>query len=211
MRGVPWWGLASSAAAPVLIVGGWTVAAALQPRHFDPVSSSISALAAAGATDRWVLTLALLGVGICHVLTGLALRPAALAGRLILMTGGIAAIMVAANPEHAGGVGTLPHTFWATLGFTALAVWPIAGWKRGPSVPYALRPAVTAAAAAVQLCLLAWFDTEVITASAQVGLAERVLAVAQAVWPLAVVVICRRSQSARHGPARAAASTPGVG
>ena len=71
MRGVPWWGLASSSTAPVLIVGGWTLAARLQPRHFDPVSSSISALAAAGATDRRVLTLALLGVGIRHVLTGL--------------------------------------------------------------------------------------------------------------------------------------------
>jgi hypothetical membrane protein len=211
VRGVPWWGLASSAAAPVLIVGGWSVAAGLQPHHFDPVSGSISALAAAGVTDRWVLTLALLGVGACHIITGLALRPAALAGRLILMTGGLAAIMVAANPEHARGVGTLPHTFWATLGFTALAVWPIAGWKRGPSVPYGLRPAVAVGAAAVQLCLLAWFDAEVITAAAQVGLAERVLAVAQAIWPLAVVVTCRWSQSARHGLAAAAASPPAVG
>ncbi len=127
------------------------------------------------------------------------------------MTGGLAAIMVAANPEHAGGVGTLPHTFWATLGFTALAVWPIAGWKRGPAVPYGLRPAVTAAAAAVQLCLLAWFDAEVITASVQVGLAERVLAVAQAIWPLAVVVTCRWSQSARRGLAPAAASPSAMG
>jgi hypothetical protein len=157
-----------------------------------------------------VLTLALLGVGICHVLTGLALRPAAAAGRLILMTGGIAAIMVAANPEHAGGVGTLPHTFWATLGFTALAVWPIAGWKRGPGVPYGVRPAVAVAAAAVQLGLLAWFDTEVITASGQIGLAERVLAVAQAIWPLAVVLTCRWSQRAWPGLAVVAASPPGV-
>ncbi len=204
MRGVPWWGLASSAAAPVLIVGGWTVAAGLQPHHFDPVSSSISALAAVGVTDRWVLTLALLGVGVCHVMTSLALRPAAVAGRLMLMTGGVAAIMVAVNPEHAGGVGTLPHTFWATLGFTALAVWPIGGWKRGPSAPYGLRPAVSAGAAAVQLCLLAWSDAEVITASSQAGLAERVLAVAQAIWPLAVVLTCRWSQSVGvASPARA--------
>jgi hypothetical protein len=34
MRGVPWWGVVSSAAAPVLMVGGWTAAASLQPR-FD--------------------------------------------------------------------------------------------------------------------------------------------------------------------------------
>ena len=45
MRGVPWWGVISAAAAPVLLIGGWTVAAGLQPR-FDPVSDTISALAA---------------------------------------------------------------------------------------------------------------------------------------------------------------------
>jgi hypothetical protein len=122
------------------------------------------------------------------------------------MTGGVAAIMVAANPEHAGGIGTVPHTFWATLGFTALAVWPIGAWRRGPSVPYGLRPAVSAGVAGVQLCLLGWFDTEVITASSQAGLAERVLAVAQAIWPLAVVLSCRWNQSPRRGLAAAGAS-----
>jgi hypothetical protein len=30
-RGVPWWGVISSAAAPVLLVAAWTVAAGLQP------------------------------------------------------------------------------------------------------------------------------------------------------------------------------------
>jgi len=174
---------------------GWTVAAGLQPRPFDPVTSTISALGAVDATDRWVLTLALLGVGTCHLITGLALRPAAVAGRLILMTGGLAAIMVAASPERVEGGGTLPHTFWATLGFTALAVWPIAGWKWGPSVPYGLRPSVCAAAAVMQLCLLAWFDAETVTASGQIGLAERVLATAQAIWPLLVVLTCLYSQS----------------
>ena len=31
VRGVPWWGVLSSVAAPVVLIGGWTVAAALQP------------------------------------------------------------------------------------------------------------------------------------------------------------------------------------
>jgi len=77
VRGVPWWGLVSSAVAPVLLVGGWTVAAGLQPGSFNAVADTISSLAAEGAADRWVMTLALAGVGACHVVTGLALRPAA--------------------------------------------------------------------------------------------------------------------------------------
>lgn len=52
VRAVPWWGVVSSAAAPVLMVAGWTVAAGLQPRSFDPVAQPVSVLAAPGAADR---------------------------------------------------------------------------------------------------------------------------------------------------------------
>jgi len=52
VRGVPWWGVLSAAGAPVLLVGGWTVAAALQPGSFSQVTSTISALAAYDFTAR---------------------------------------------------------------------------------------------------------------------------------------------------------------
>jgi hypothetical protein len=57
----------------------------------------------------------LLAVGVCDVVTGLALRPAATPGRLILIAGGIAGVLVAANPEPARG-SSLAHAFWATIG-----------------------------------------------------------------------------------------------
>jgi len=188
VRSVPWWGLVSSAVAPVLLACGWAVAAGLQPGSFDAVSQTISALAADGAADRWVMTGALLGVGACYVLTGLALRPAAPAGRLILIAGGIACILVAANPEPTEGGGSLAHGVWATSCFIALTVWPAASWRRGSGVPWGLRPAVSVSAAAVMVCLLVWFETELITGSGQAGLAERILAEAQAGWPLIVVL-----------------------
>lgn len=204
MRGVPWWGVVSSALAPVLLVCGWTVAAGLQPGSFDAVSRTISALAAEGAADRWVMTLVLLGVGACDVLTGLALRPATSAGRLILITGGVAGMLVAAIPEPAGSGGSLAHAFWATSGFIALTAWPVAGARREPCVPYGLQPAVSAGAAGVMLCLLVWFGAELFAGLGQAGLAERILAETQAVWPLAVVVTAagrlapgRRTQAPR--------------
>jgi hypothetical protein len=60
-------------------------------------------------------------------------------------------------------------------------------------VPAGLRPGVCAGAAGVLLGLLVWFGAELIGGGLQVGLAERVLAGAQAVWPLAVVLACRHS------------------
>ena len=193
VRVVPWWGVNSSAAAPVLLVAAWTVAAALQPRSYDAVGGTVSALAAEGAAARWVMTHAFAVAGACEVLTGLALRPAASAGRLILMAGGAAGVLVAANPQHAGG--SLTHAVWAVLGFTALATWPGGAWRRGPSVPWALRPAVSASAAAMLLGLLAWFGLELVAGAGHVGLAERVMGLAQATWPLAVVLSCRRAST----------------
>jgi hypothetical membrane protein len=195
VRSVPWWGLVSSAVAPVLLVGGWTLAAGLQPGSFDAVSATISSLAAEGAADRWVMTLALAGTGACHMITGLALRPAAAAGRLVLMTGGVAIVLVAAFPEPAGDGGSLSHTFWSTVALVALAVWPLAARSRGPSAPASLRPGVCALAAGVLVGLLVWFGAELIGAGRQLGLAERVLAGAEAGWPLLVVLACRWSQS----------------
>ena len=206
MRGVPWWGLVSSAVAPVLLVGGWTLAAGLQPGSFDAVADTISSLAAQGAADRWVMTLALAGVGACYVVTGLALRPAASAGRLILITGGAATVLVAVFPETAGDGGSLPHTFWATVGFVALAVWPLAAGRRGSLVPAWLGQGVRAGAAGVLLGLLVWFGTELIGGGGQVGLAERVLAGAEAVWPLAVILACRWSQARARMRRRSPAS-----
>jgi hypothetical membrane protein len=191
---VPRWGVVSSAASPVLLIGGWTVAATLQPRPFNQMADTISALAAIGATDRWVMTLIFLVVAICDLVVAAALRPAAPSGRLILAAGAIAGMMVAVNPQHPGG--SVSHAIWAALGFTGLAAWPAGAWRRGPRVPWGLRPAVCAGAVVAQAVLLAWFIWELVTATGQIGLAERFVVAAQAIWPLAVVVSCRAAAAA---------------
>jgi hypothetical membrane protein len=189
MRGVAWWGAISAVAAPVVLIGGWTVAAGLQER-FDPVADTVSDLAAIGATDRWVMNLVFVLVGACYILTALALRPAKTAGRLILIGGAVAGMLVAANPEHGGGFGSVPHFVFASLGLAGLTLWPAWAAKNGPAVPWGLRAAPAAAAVMVQFALLAWFGTELIMAGGQVGLAERVMGAAQTAWPLAVVLSC---------------------
>ena len=193
---MPWWGVVSSTASPVLLIGGWTIAAMLQSRPFNQVADTVSALAAADATDRWVMTLVFLAVGVCDIVTGAALRPAARPGRLILIAGAVSGMMVAANPAHPGG--SLSHAVWAALGFAGLAAWPAWAWRRGPSVPWGLRAAVGAGAVAGQLVLLAWFVGELVSGSGQVGLAERFVGGAQAIWPLVVVLSCRAALAPRH-------------
>ncbi|HEY7260224.1 MAG TPA: DUF998 domain-containing protein [Trebonia sp.] len=192
VREVPWWGIVSSATPPVLLSAGWTIAASLQSRPYDPIANSVSILAGTGATHRWVMTLSFAMAGACEIVTGLMLRPARMAGRLALMAGGIAGVLVAASPVHAGDGAAISHIAWAAVGLAALAVWPLAASRRGPAVPWALRPGVSVRAAVILLVLLAWFGMELITSAGHAGLAERVLGEAQSGWPFIVVMSCRR-------------------
>ena len=50
--------------------------------------------------------------------------------------------------------------------------------------------------------LLVWFGVELSAGGGLTGLAERMLAGAQALWPLAVIVACYRSQRRPRGAAR---------
>lgn len=190
---VAWWGLISSAAAPVLLMGGWTVAAARQRDSFDPVLETISALAAYGADDRWVMTTALAGLGICHVTTAAALRGAAPVGRAILAGGGVATVLVAVFPLPADESGSGAHTVVAATAFLALAVWPaLAGRRDASNVAGPLQPVASVVAAAVLLGLVGWFAAELTSDGDRVGLTERVAAGAQSLWPLVAAWGSRR-------------------
>jgi len=192
---VPWWGVATSVSAPVLLVAGWTIAARLQPGSFDPVSETVSDLMEVGATDRWLMTGALLVVGVCYIVTAAALRPAGAAGRVILIAGALTGMMVAFFPLHPGI--SVWHGIWSVLGFAGLAAWPLGAWRRGPGVPWGLRRPACLAAVAVQLLLLAWFVAEVLLVGGWTGLVERLVGLAQALIPLMVVLSCRLASPRR--------------
>jgi hypothetical protein len=91
------------------MAAGWTIGASLQSRPYDPTADTVSALAGIGATDRWVMTLAFALVGACDIVTGLALRQARMAGRLILMAGGIAGILVGRTGAHGRRCTAIAH------------------------------------------------------------------------------------------------------
>jgi uncharacterized protein DUF998 len=189
---IPWWAVASAGAAPLLLAGGWTLAAARQAAGYDPIRDTISALAAQGATDRWLMTSALLGVGACHVITAAGLGPARWLGRVVLAGGGAATLLVAAFAQSVQGASTA-HAMAAGLAFTAMGAWPAFAGRRGHWAPLLTRGA-SAAAAVLLLGLVAWFAFGV--DGDHRGLGERIAAGAQALWPLAVVLTSRRAVTA---------------
>nr|MDQ2958314.1 DUF998 domain-containing protein [Actinomycetota bacterium] len=117
------WAVCSAVVAPVALIGGWTVAAARQPAGYSSVRNTISALAATGAHDRWIMTVALALLGCSHAVTAAGLRPARGRGRLLLAAGGLATVGVAIFAQPASG-SSKAHVLLATIGFGCLALWP---------------------------------------------------------------------------------------
>ena len=178
---IPWWALLSSGAAPILLIGGWTVASALQPPSFDPLSHTISALAADGATDRWVMTSVLAGIGVCYFVTACGLKRVRPAGRVTLLLGGACSIAVAVFPEPGDGGTTPQHVVATGMGFASLAVWPCLAVEGGSSAPWPLRPATSAFFTALVLASAAWFLVE-LNGHGDAGVAEHVVTGLQELW-----------------------------
>ena len=189
---VPWWALLSSGIAPVLLIGGWLTATTLQPTTYDPVTQTISSLAALDAADRWLMTAVLAAVGVCLIITAYGLSRLRAGGRVALLLGGVCAILVALSPEPGGGATSPQHLVSAAIGFTTLAVWPCLALERGPSVPWPLRPVISLGFTTIVVSSAIWFVLA-LHAHAEAGVAERVVTGLQAVWPTVVTSCLRRA------------------
>ncbi len=178
MKGAGRWAVVSASLALVVPVIGWVVAANLQPVGYDPFRQTISALAAHGATDRWVMTLGLLLLGLAHLITATLLTAIGGPGRGCLAFGGAATVAVAALPQPNPW-----HLVAAGFAFAAFTIWPA----------LALVPDLRGRVAATSVLggLLLWFGLQ-LGSGALLGLSERILVAAEALWPLTVAVMLSR-------------------
>ncbi|MDT7745723.1 MAG: hypothetical protein QOE59_4801, partial [Actinomycetota bacterium] len=183
-----WTTLALALLGPVVLVVGFVTAQAAQPGP-DPWNRSLSALSGQGASSRWIMVGALGAAGVLVVLLALGLRrrvPAA-AWRL-LAAGGVFLVVAGLDPQPVGGYSAV-HMVTAGLAWAAFTAWPLA-LAFSSRVDHRLRWA-SATATAVLIVLMAWFTAQLVTDGAWYGISQRVVILAQAVWP--VVVAATRS------------------
>src|SRR5260370_13882789 len=191
---VPGGAVASAALSPVVMIGGWLAAEALQPPSYSPVGSTISGLACLGGTGRWIMTSALFVVGAGYFVTAAGLPGVRVPARIVLMVAGLSSIGIAVSPEPVRG-STPQHLARTSLGAAAITIWPALTARRAPSQPL-IRARGAGAVTAVFLALRAWvvFETQGGTA---LGLAERLVSAVQVTWPF---VVARRHRRPWPGP-----------
>ncbi len=193
---IPWWGRVSAVLAPVALTGGWLWAGGIT-RGFDPVRSTISDLAAGDAPTHWLMTIALVLTGLAHIVTALGLKPADVAGRTLLGVGGGATLLTAWIPNSIAGHNVVGHMIAAYLAFATLSVWPAVIAVNRADAPLVLRRRFGQLVAIGLGVLVLITIADIITGGATLGLRERLLATAQSLVPLAVVMGCLLAERSR--------------
>jgi hypothetical membrane protein len=203
VKAIAWWVVGAAVSCPILLIGGFSAAAALQPAFYDPVRNTISQLASQGATDSWVMTAALAGVGLCYLVVAIGLWPARAAGRVMLAGGGVATLLIALFQVPNRGDSDR-HEVAVILTVLFCCSWPAFASRRGEAL-LLLRRGPSFAATGVSLGLAAWYALE--SHGALLGLAERCAAAAPPLWLLAVVITSDLTLRRRVSSERTSLST----
>lgn len=190
-RTVPVWAVVSAGLAPVLLIGAWLVADAVQPPSYSPVRQTLSVLAGHAGADRWIMTGAFFLVGGCYLVTAAGLAGVRAPARILLAASGLSTIGIAASPEPASGP-TSRHLAWAVLGAITIAFWPAFAARRRQPRPLVLSTHGSVVATVAFAALLAWLFIET-RGGGDLGLAERTTTSVQATWPFIVILALRRT------------------
>ena len=205
-RYAPVMSVVCAVAAPFVVLAGARYAAAAQPPGYDPVRQTFSALANAGATDHWIMGATLLVLGLGYLVTAAGLPGIGWWARVVLAVGGAGVTAAALFPQPATGYSTW-HMASATLGWLAFTCWPlVVSWPAGGVEPVWPGRGPAWVATVVLAGLMAWFGLELMLGGDRLGLAQRVLVVAQTVWPTVVAVGSFRRGPGAVAPAREPAS-----
>ncbi|GLZ45858.1 hypothetical protein Acsp06_20430 [Actinomycetospora sp. NBRC 106375] len=178
--------LGLAVAAPVVLVAGLLAAQAAWPGP-DAWDQSLSTLAGLGATNRWIMSSALGLVGVLLVLVAAGLR-----GRVptpswvVLAAGGALLVLAGLEPQPVGGY-NMVHMATAGLAWAAFTLWPL-GLAFSRTVDLRLRWASTMTVV-VLVVLVGWFGIQLVTGGTWYGASQRIVVLAQAVWPIVVAAM----------------------
>jgi hypothetical membrane protein len=197
---VPRWTIGTALLAPVVLVGGWLIADALQPASYSPVQQTVSVLAGLSGTDRWVMTAALLLVGSCQIATGAGLTAVRMPARILLILTGLSTLGIAASPEPASGP-TSRHLAFAVSCVVTTAVWPVLVARRAPARPWILSVYGCATMTVIFAGLSCWLLVAARDGVGDLGMVERLTSAAQGLFPFVVALALRRKLRPTASPA----------
>ncbi|KZS60474.1 hypothetical protein A4G28_17475 [Mycobacterium ostraviense] len=150
---MPCWAIVSAVAPPLALLISAAVATSKRTRTYDPVSETLSILAASGR-GAWIMTAGFVVSGGCLILTAGGLRVLAVLPRVVLGLAGCCGLAVAALPDRLGTA--TARLAAAAAGAVLLAICPLLAVSWDVVTVPGRRTYRTVAVSAVLLGLLLW-------------------------------------------------------
>jgi len=194
---VPGWAVSTAFLAPVVLVGGWLIAGALQPASYSPMRQTMSVLAGYSGTDRWVMTAALLLVGSCQIATGAGLTAVRMPARILLILTGLSTLGIVATPEPPTGP-TSGHLAFAVSCVVTTLVWPALVARRAPAQPWIVSVYGCATVTVIFAGLSCWLLIAARDGGGDLGMVERLTSEVQGLFPLVVALALRQTAGRRQ-------------
>jgi hypothetical membrane protein len=192
------WALFAAVLGPFQNVIGWTLAAALWP-GFDPITRTISDLAADDSPVKWVQSSFFILGSTLTLIAAWDAKSLPVSGRLTLFLAGLASFgfTIFATPSQESY--SWAHRIFASIAFLLFSLWPLLAMRRSTTLHWSLRPIGAIPATLVMFATTGWFLlTWLEPGQSLVGLSERVIAVMQVLWLSAVIILQRRYERSRR-------------
>jgi hypothetical membrane protein len=179
--------LVAATIGPIQSVAGWAIAGALW-EGYDPIRKTISDLAANDSPVQLLMSSFFILGGTLSLVAAVYAKAFAMPGRVMIFLAGIATygFTIFATPSQDSY--STPHRIFASIAFVLMAAWPLFSMRRDKSFPWIIRPVGAILSTMFMTVLAVWFLLSWLDPTfTAVGLAERVMAVAQ-VWYMAFVI-----------------------
>jgi hypothetical membrane protein len=173
---------------PIQSVLGWVIAGALWA-EYNPVTQTISDLAANESPVRWIMSGFFVFGGVLTLIVSISAKALALPGRIALLLSAIATFGLTVFPTPLVGF-SVEHRVFAIASFALSAFWPILAMRFRKDAPWIIRPMASIIGTTLQLALAVWFlSTWTDPETTNVGVWERVVTVSQALYGSIVVIV----------------------
>jgi len=173
---------------PIQSVLGWVIAGALWA-EYNPVTQTISDLAANESPVRWIMSGFFVFGGVLTLIVSISAKTLALPGRIALFLSAIATFGLTIFPTPLVGY-SVEHRVFAIASFALSAFWPILAMRFRKDAPWIIRPMASIIGTTLQLALAVWFlSTWTDPETTNVGVWERVVTVSQALYGSIVVIV----------------------
>jgi hypothetical membrane protein len=172
---------------PIQSVLGWVIAGALWA-EYNPVTQTISDLAAFESPVKWIMSGFFVFGGVLTLIASIYARTLALPGRIALFLSAIATFGLTIFPTPLIGY-SVEHRIFAIISFALSAFWPILAMRFRKDTPWIIRPTASIIGTTLQLSLAVWFlSTWTDPDTTNVGVWERVVTVSQALYGSVVII-----------------------